>query len=239
MDAQTRPVRPGYLKYALRILAWPALIAGLYFLAALAGSLIGVNTNWREGDTGVQIFVETNGVHTALVLPKRAAGHDWSALVSASHLRDPSLTGDHLSFSWGHRQFYLETQSWGDIKASTLTGVILGSDETLIHVYHLTRVQEGPYLRALIITDEQYQQLVKLIEDKFLFNANGGQPAPIPGYGNHDIFYEATGRYTIINTCNTWTGDMLAAIGVRVGAWTPLAGGVMRWFPENSKTVRQ
>ncbi|WP_205518115.1 TIGR02117 family protein [Sphingorhabdus sp. Alg239-R122] len=203
-------------------------------MAALAGSLIGVNANWREPGTGVQIFVETNGVHTALVLPKRAAGHDWSAMVSASHLRDPSLTGDYLSFSWGHRQFYLETQSWDDIKAPTLANVILGSDETLVHVYHLTHVQEGRYSRALTITEQQYQQLAELIEDKFLFNADGGQPTPIPGYGDDDIFYEATGRYTIINTCNTWTGDMLEAIGVRVGAWTPLAGGVMRWFPQKT-----
>ncbi len=236
MDAQAQPVTPALparlLRMARKFLAWLSLGIGLFFLACLIGSLIGVNNDWREPDTGVRIFVETNGVHTALVLPKRAAGHDWSALVSANHLANPARTGDYLSFSWGHRKFYLETQNWGDIKPSTIGSVLAGSDDTLIHVYHYYRPRAGKYARELMISKKQYQQLVKIIEDKFLFNPDGSVPPPIPGYGDSDVFYEATGHYTIINTCNTWTGDMLATIGVRVGAWTPLAGGVMRWFPE-------
>jgi Protein of unknown function (DUF2459) len=45
-----------------------------------------------------------------------------------------------------------------------------------------------------------------------------------------DVFYTAQGRYSALNTCNSWTRDRLAEAGVRVGRWTPFAGGVMRWF---------
>jgi hypothetical protein len=46
------------------------------------------------------------------------------------------------------------------------------------------------------------------------------------------VFYEAPGAYTVTNTCNQWTSDMLAEAGVRTGWWTPFAGGVMKWVPE-------
>ena len=37
-------------------------------------------------------------------------------------------------------------------------------------------------------------------------------------------------HYNALNTCNTWTGSVLKKAGVRIGMWTPLPGGVMRWF---------
>ena len=221
------------LRRAVRTLAGSlALVIGLYFLACLAGSFIGDNDSWRPPEKGVRIYVETNGIHTAIVMPRRAAGFDWSAFLPASDLADPLATGDYISFSWGHRRFYLDTETWGDIKLATVTSVIVGSDETLMHVYHQNEPREGGYVRGVKITDAQYLELVRLIESRFKYNADGTIPPRIAGYGKSDVFYEATGRYTLINTCNAWTGRTLSAIGLRVGTWTPMAGGVMRWFPQ-------
>jgi len=61
-----------------------------------------------------------------------------------------------------------------------------------------------------------------------------GPLKPIPGYGGDDVFYAAHGRYSLVHSCNAWTGDHLRAIGVRIGAWTPAEHHVMRWFPEVS-----
>ena len=41
----------------------------LFALAAWIGSSIPRNSDWREPPEGVEIMVEPNGVHTALVLP--------------------------------------------------------------------------------------------------------------------------------------------------------------------------
>ena len=236
MAAQTRPLAMAAKKPALTVLrkmaAWVFLICGLYFAAALLGGIIGVNKDWREPRQGVEIFIETNGFHTAIIVPKRNRIHDWSAFLPASDLADPAYAGPYLSFSWGHRQFYLETETWGDISAATVASVLIGSDETLVHIYHQRRPQDGDIARKLIISDAQYEKLVALLEEKFAFNADGSRPEPVPGYGVNDIFYISNGRYTLINTCNTWTGETLAEIGVRVGAWTPMAGSVMRWFPK-------
>ncbi|MEJ8631383.1 DUF2459 domain-containing protein [Sphingomonas sp. I4] len=38
------------------------------------------------------------------------------------------------------------------------------------------------------------------------------------------------GRYSAAHTCNNWTGNALAAAGVRMGWWTPFPWTVMRWL---------
>ena len=53
----------------------------------------------------------------------------------------------------------------------------------------------------------------------------------IRGYGRNDTFHASRERYTALRTCNTWVGEKLRGVGVPMGAWTPLAGGVMKWVP--------
>jgi uncharacterized protein (TIGR02117 family) len=214
------------------ILGWLFLIIGLYFLAALIGGLIGVNSTWREPENGVEIFIETNGVHTAIILPRRHKDHNWSDFLPASDLPDGQTYGQNISFSWGERNFFLKTENWSDLKPSIAAKAIFGSNETLMHVYHYGRVRDGEYARSLIISEQQHKQLIALIKKRFASGPQGRAKA-IKGYGSNDIFYPATGYYSPFRTCNVWTSETLSEIGVTTGIWTPMAGGVMRWFPQN------
>lgn len=47
------------------------------------------------------------------------------------------------------------------------------------------------------------------------------------GYGLADTFYAAKGTYSLLYTCNNWTGDALKAAGVRTGWWTPFPMGLL------------
>lgn len=60
----------------------------------------------------------------------------------------------------------------------------------------------------------------------------GGTRREHRGFDPDAKYFDSLGRYTILITCNTWVGDRLAAAGVKIGRWTPLAGGVMKWVPE-------
>jgi hypothetical protein len=42
-------------------------------------------------DAGVLIWVRTNGVHAALVLPAQPNGIDWHRVVPSEHVREPAL----------------------------------------------------------------------------------------------------------------------------------------------------
>lgn len=216
------------------IFGWLLLLAGLAFVAGEVGGIWGTNAGWRAPDSGITIYVETNGVHTGFILPAQAAGVDWHAVFPPAHVSDPryraSGATDHIAISWGERDFYLATPRWQDIDLALVARAAVGSDTTLVHIYHMTHPAEGRYARRLVISHAAYRHLAtRLMQDIAL--PPGALPRPIPGYGGDDVFYRGRGRYSLVRSCNVWTGDHLRAIGVRIGAWTPAEHHVMRWFP--------
>lgn len=207
-----------------------AAILSVYLIAALIGSIIPVNQQWRGPDDGIELFVETNGVHSGIVMPIVSDVHDWRDLIRPEQLADPSQYGSHISIGWGHAGVYRHAEHWGDLRLVDAASAILGSDETLIHIYHLNYPQAYPYYRRSIrVSEDQYRKLVAAIRPYFLLGADQ-QPLASAGYGVDDLFYQSNGHYSALNTCNVWTGDMLAKAGIRTGLWTPFQGGVMRWF---------
>ncbi|WP_231420366.1 TIGR02117 family protein [Sphingomonas sp. Leaf205] len=201
-------------------------VVASYAMAGLVGGSIPSNRDWRAPVEGVHIFVESNGVHTGIIVPKVAAGVDWRGVARAGDLRDPRYGAfDHVAFGWGEKTFYLETPTWADVKLRTVVGAAFGSDRTLMHVDHLPRPRAGDGAREIVVTPAQYRRLAAYIRASF---RDGG--ARYRGYAGYDAFYEANGQYSAVRTCNAWTGDALRFAGVKVGAWTPFPVTVMGWF---------
>ena len=217
------------LHWALRIFV--ALFAA-YALSGWIGSAIPRNAGWTEpgaNDTGaVEIMLETNGVHTALVLPLVTPERDWRPVCPASDTAAPGRPYTHVSVSWGEREVFLNTPTWWDLSPMTVLRIIGIGGDGMLHIAHYVRPAPAPDIRPFRITRAQYRRLVAEI-DRALPQ---GQRISYPGYDDYDVFYEAPGRYTMTRTCNQWTSDTLAAAGVRTGWWTPFAGGVMKWVPE-------
>lgn len=218
---------------ALRLVA--LVLAGLFGLVAayaaagVVGGLIPANAGWHPPARGVTIWVEDNGVHTGLVLPKVAAGVDWRGLARAGDLRDPRNGGyDHIAVGWGERDFFLSTPRWADVRPAAVLRAAVGADATLLHVEHVPRPRVGPDVRRIVLRPEEYRRLTAFIRASW----KGGRRWR--GYGGHDVFYAARGRYSAVRTCNSWIGAALRAAGVRVGRWTPFPQTVLWWFPVRS-----
>jgi uncharacterized protein (TIGR02117 family) len=205
-----------------------ALAIGVYLLAAWIGSSIPRNGNWREPPRGVEIMVETNGIHTAIVMPLVTPQKDWRQDFPATDLAAPDRPYTHVSVSWGEREVFLHTPTWADLSPLTVLRIVTVGGDAVLHVAHYVRPAPDRTIRPLWISEGDYTRLVRQVERRL--------PAPEdrrphPGYGDYDVFYDAPGTYSIIKTCNQWTSNVLAGAGIRTGWWTPLAGGVMRWVP--------
>ena len=212
-----------------RIVAGFVLLPLLYLLAAVAGALIASPPGATDPEARITLFVQSNGVHTAIVVPVSIAAIDWRALIDPRDFGGIEA-GDHLSFGWGHRQFYLETPRWRDLKPQVAFRALTGSGGTLMHVEHLRAPRAGPDLRPFRVTAAQYHRLAAFILDGFDLPASG-RPRAIPGYGPRDRFYVASGRYDLFRTSNSWTGAALRHAGVSMGIWTPFAQSIMWRFP--------
>jgi uncharacterized protein (TIGR02117 family) len=202
-----------------------ALVGG-YATAGLIGGAIPTNTGWHEPAQGVRIAVDSNGVHTGLIVPLIAAGVDWRDLIRPGDVADPRYADyPMVEIGWGERAFYLETPTWADVKPSTVFTAAIGSDRTLMHVDHLPVPTASDDTRIITLRPEEYRRLAAFIRAQF-----GPRGWHRTGYSANDAFYAARGHYSAFRTCNAWTGDALRYAGVRIGAWTPFAVTVMGWF---------
>ncbi len=209
----------------------------LYLLAALIGSALAVNRQWQSatGPDGVDLFIQSNGVHVGLVVPLSHPLHDWSDLVRPDHLTSPDLYGTHLEIGWGHADVYRNAEQWKDLTVRDAFRGATGQGETLLHIYHLINPQAYPhYRRPFRVTPQQYRIIVQLIRARFKLDRQG-HALPSKGYGPDDNFYEAHGRYNMFYTCNSWIADILGEAGIKAPLWTPFSGGVMWWFPDASQ----
>ena len=221
MTTETR-----WIHWSLRILAVVLALAASYAVAGLVGGAIPTNRDWRPPPRGIRIFVESNGVHTGIIVPKVAAGVDWRGFARPGDLRDPRYAAsDHLAIGWGEKAFFLETPTWADVKLRTVLASATGSDAVLLHVEHLAPPVPGGDVRAVMLSEREYRRLAGYIAATI---RPGGRS--YPGYAGYDAFYDARGHYSGVATCNAWTGDALRFAGVRVGWWTPFPATVMWWF---------
>lgn len=206
-----------------------AAAAALWALAALVGSIVPANSGWRESESGTTIWIASNPIHTAIVLPTSAEGIDLSLTFRPTDLPDPDDMGQYLMFGWGDRDFYMNTPTWADLTPGTMLSAVIGSGQSVLHVDHLRSPEEVPPLRPVRLSRAQYLALIAAITDT-LARDSDGRAVQSPGYGSRDLFYESRREYWLFNTCNIWTGDMLSRAGVRVGLWSPLPPGVIQWF---------
>lgn len=214
---------------ALLAVGGPLVAAGTYLFAALALARLPVEGQ-PAARGGVEIFVCTNGVHTDLVLPAVTGLADWTSDLRQSDFPGAGPWASHFSFGWGDRAFYLETRQWSDLRLTTALSALFGAGPSVMHVYAMHRPAGSPDCGALVLAEEQYRALAAFVSDSFRRDGEGRViPLPGSGYGATDLFYEAVGHYSPVETCNEWTGKALRAAGVTMGAWTPFEGGVMRW----------
>ena len=218
------------MKYLLRSVLAIILLPISYVLLAVVVGLLPVNRSFdARADEDVEIFIRSSSIHTDFVVPIRPDSIDWPAYFPASHFRsvDPaSMT--HIAFGWGDRGFYIDTPTWADLKASTVVKALFLKSNSAMHVTYLHPPKPSENVKRVMLSRQQYDQLIAYIIDSFEQTSDGEFVwIEGSGYGLADTFYTAKGTYSMFKTCNDWSGKGLRSIGVKTGIWTPFPQSVI------------
>ncbi len=219
------------LRRAWKALVWLAAIlfgAPLaYTLAAFAALLLTPRAEMPA--TGVTIYACDNGVHTDLILPVAAAGIDWRQHFPPRAFTGPVEGFDHVGLGWGSRDFYLNTPTWAEFDIRRAIRSLLW-DETVVRADYRPEPRPGEACAQWRVDPETYRRMAGFVSDSL--RRNEGRPLQVAaGYGSRDAFFAAEGRYTIIDTCNQWTGQALRLAGAPVAPWVPFSFLVLWHLP--------
>ncbi|UOE42259.1 TIGR02117 family protein [Chryseobacterium suipulveris] len=204
----------------------------LYLLCGYLIPFIEVPAKKVSETKNVEIFILTNGVHTDLVVPIKSAEYDWSKEIRFENTLSKREDFKYLAIGWGDKGFYLETPTWAELKPSVAVKAAFWLSESAMHCTFYDQMQVGKDCKSIQLTSQQYQDLIKFINDKFDRDANGN-PILIKTdavYGKNDAFYDAKGSYSFLQTCNTWSNNGLKAAGQKAALWTPSDFGIFQHY---------
>ena len=200
------------------ILALPAL----YLVAALIGSLLTVNREWREAAEGTTIYIADNGFHTDIIMPVRANGLDWERLLKRSDVAQALPAPQWIAFGVGERAVFLETPRWRDLRLPVAARALTRGER----IVHVEWVSSPAYAaREIRLRPDEYRRLWAAVRSSF----RDARPQRIAhkGYGTADAFYLGVGHASAFSTCNQWTVDVLRLAGVKASLWSPFTAGVV------------
>lgn len=220
------------IKNVLKFLAVIFGIVLVYIICGLLLPLIPVSAKKTNEPKNIEIYILTNGVHTDLVVPIKNEWMDWSAEIPFENTRSKRTDYQFLSVGWGDKGFYLDTPTWADLKFSTAFKAAFWLGESAMHCTFYDKMKEGEDCKKIMISKSQYLDLVKFIKDKFDRDQNGKiifiKTNAV--YGDNDAFYDAKGKYSFLETCNTWANDGLKAAGQKAALWTATDKGIFRHY---------
>ena len=227
-------IRVNNLNPGIRVVIWAIglLIAPLilYGFAAFLGTVWTSARDPLRCSQGCdrQIFVSLSPVHADLVFP---VGPDdpWFEFLGSYGAEMKSLSPRYLAVGWGSRTFYTQTPTWSDVTLKRALKA-LAFDDAVLHVTPiLSEISEGDFAGTIFpvpLNDEEVESLAEAARASFSVDQRRDVRRIDVSYGAFDAFFEATGSYTPLMTCNVWVGDKLRSLGIPMGYWTPFAWSV-------------
>lgn len=192
----------------------------IYLLISVVLSLLSTRPQAVDCTDRKTIYITSNGIHLNFVFPKSLLETELT-----EHLNIPS-SATYIAFGWGDRGFYLNTPTWKQLKFGVAMRALLLKSETAMHVTPYYRPSDA--WKKLPLCTEQLETLKTYISASFdRDEQNRIMEIAGAGYTSQDKFYEATGSYTCLKTCNNWVNIGLKRARVRTAVWSPFDFGVL------------
>lgn len=218
--------------YLLKVVGIILGIVVIYVILGLLIPYIPVSAKDDGQKKEIPIYIYTNGVHTDIVMPVKNDLQDWSLKIPFANTKSKKTDYRYIGIGWGDKGFYLDTPTWADLKFSTAVKAAFWLSDSAMHCTYYNTMKEGDDCKMIMISRNQYENLVKFVEDKFDRDQNGNFML-IPTnavYSDNDAFYDAKGTYSFLYTCNTWSNNALKAAGQKAALWTPSDFGIFQHY---------
>jgi uncharacterized protein (TIGR02117 family) len=169
------------------------------------------------------VWIVDHGWHTGLVV--RAAdlpGDLWPE-------REDFPGARFLEVAWGDRDFYVAPRGTSGLALRAA----LVSQGSVLHVVGFREPVRAyfPAQEVIEVTLSRagFEALARFV-DATHARAGALRAARLaPGLYGESGFYAASGRYSLLNTCNTWSAAALREAGAPITPlWAATAGGVLR-----------
>lgn len=223
------------IRFWLRFALGLGVLSLAYFGQALVLARIPANPDFQPTPDGILIFVQSNGVHTDLVLPVQTAVIDWTTFVPPEQFRPADQPFSYISFGWGELELYREVPVWADFTPGIAVRSMLLPTRSALHISYLEQ-QPTPtsWVRPLHISTTQYNELVQHILASFrldeqgqIINLNCCWYA-----GWNDNFYDSPAAYHLFATCNNWTNEALQKAGLPTGRAAIFDTDILRYLAD-------
>jgi uncharacterized protein (TIGR02117 family) len=165
------------------------------------------------------VFIVHNAWHAAIVLSRGDLGLD--ALPELSDFPDAKF----IEFSWGDQDYFPDPNSgiWAALRAAFWSGGsvlhMVGFSENVGQFYPSAEIFD------LRLAPAAQQQLIRFISQTFARANSHSRAQASPGLFAYSRFYPATGKFSVLRTCNTWVAEALASAGLPISAGTVLTAG--------------
>lgn len=184
-----------------------------------------------EADCNFTVYVTGDHFHTNLIVPVKTAVFDWSNRVELGALRGEVIQAQYLQFGWGDRIFYAETPSWEkmDLLSAARSLFYWQNAAALFVKAHATLPQPAhEQTQCIRLSQADYLALTQFLQASFQRDGQGRSIPIRKDQNGQSGFFAATGHYSLLKTCNSWTADGLRAANVNTPVWGGLAPAVLR-----------
>jgi len=158
----------------------------------------------------IELYIVSHGWHTGFVIPAE------NIQARLPELRERFHDTPYIEFGWGDKGFYQAEEITSGL---TLRAIFLPTP-SVIHAVAVPRNVETYFgnseVEKLCLTHSELSSLIKFVEGSFHKDENGNVvPLKNGIYGNSQ-FYQGTGDYYLMNTCNKWTAKGLKSLGMDI-----------------------
>lgn len=212
-------------------------LSAIFILAALLVLPTFIVLGEKKSQGTIPVYLVSNDIHIEFILPVSSTVFDWRTFIDLESFEIDPLAAHWIELGWGDRRFYFEMPTWDDFTLRLALQALLIPGPSVMHVgFTKSHPAQREDIRKIMVSEETYSRLVEEIKNSFV--KREGKPILMPGkgYTGLDNFYEAVGDYSLVRTCNVWTGQMLGAVGLARPLWSPTKYGLELIWPPLEQT---